>query len=394
MLIRGHHLYSDELLDFFIEQERIVSVKSANNSHPADLHADMIAPAYFDLQINGAMGINFTSDSLNQEDIEQVAKVCATHGIAAFCPTVITANYNTIRAAMTTLRRVCDASPTLRMAIPCFHLEGPFISPEDGPRGAHPREHVRDVDISLFNHWQDASGGRIKLVTLAPEIPGAIKFIEQLAQQKVVVSIGHSAAPPSIIRDAITAGATLSTHLGNGCARMLPRHENILWEQLAADTLSASIIPDGHHLPWNLVRCILRCKTLERVIVTCDSSPLAGLPPGHYTPWGSEVEITKEGKIVLSSQGVLAGSWDFTSACVEKMMEHVGLSYAEVHPLVCDQPRRLLGLPGATLDAGQRANVVLLKRDASGLLRHSTSIIGGKVHHTISNHGAGKDSPG
>ena len=228
---------------------------------------------------------------------------------------------------------------------------------------------------------QEAAEGRIKLVTLAPEVPGAIKLIEHLAKHGIVVSIGHSQASPAVIREAIAAGARLSTHLGNGCARMLPRHENILWEQLAADSLSASIIPDGHHLPWNLVQCIHRCKTLDRLIITCDASPLAGLPPGRYSPWGSEVEITTEGKIVLSSQGVLAGSWDFTSACVEMMMENTGLSYALVHPLACDQPRRLLGLPVPTLGVGQPANLVLLNRDDSGVLRHTTSIMGGKVIH-------------
>ncbi|HQR06272.1 MAG TPA: N-acetylglucosamine-6-phosphate deacetylase [Gemmatales bacterium] len=379
MLLRGYHYRTGELLDLVIEGEQIASLHAADDSQEADHLADIIAPAYFDLQINGGMGVNFTSAHLQQEELERVVEICAAHGMAAFCPTVITASNETILAAMTSLRRACETNPALNHALPWFHLEGPFISAEDGPRGAHPREQVHDADISLFQRWQEAAGGRIKLVTLAPEVPGAIKLIEHLVKQDVVVSLGHSAAPPSVIRDAIAAGAKLSTHLGNGCARMLPRHENILWEQLAADTLWASIIPDGHHLPWNLVRCILRCKTLERVIVTCDSSPLAGLPPGRYRPWGSEVEITDEGKIILSGQGVLAGSWDFTSACVEKLMEHLGLNYSEVHPLACDQPRRLLGLPVPTLEVGQRADVVLLKRDASGVLRHKTSFIGGKA---------------
>ena len=292
MLLRGHHYRTGELLDLRIEGERIVSVLAVDITRAADLEADIIAPAYFDLQINGGLGFNFTSAALQQEEIKRIVEVCTAHGVASFCPTVITASTETIQSAMTALRRACESTPDLDHALPCFHLEGPFISAEDGPRGAHPREHVRDADVSLFHRWQEAAGGRIKLVTLAPEVSGAIKLIEQLVQQGVVVSLGHSAAHPSVIRDAITAGARLSTHLGNGCARMLPRHENILWEQLAADKLSASIIPDGHHLPWNLVRCIVRCKSLERIIITCDSSPLAGLPPGHYRPWGSEVEIT------------------------------------------------------------------------------------------------------
>ena len=379
MLIRSHHYRTSALLDFLIEGGRIVSVASVNLELVPDHQANLIAPAYFDLQINGAMGINFTSATLAHDEIERVVEVCAGQGIAALCPTVITSNGETITAAMTAMRRACETSKSLATALPCFHLEGPFISGEDGPRGAHPREHVQAADNALFQCWQEAAGGRIKLVTLAPEVPGAIKLIEYLVKQGVVVSIGHSHASPAVIREAIAAGARLSTHLGNGCARLLPRHENILWEQLAADSLWASIIPDGHHLPWNLVQCIGRCKTLERLIITCDASPLAGLPPGRYAPWGNEVEITAEGKIILSGQGVLAGSWDFTSACVEKMMENTGLSYAQVHPLACDQPRRLLGLPVPTLEAGQRADLVLLNRDGSGVLRHTSSIIGGNV---------------
>ncbi len=381
MLLRGYHLSSAARVDFLLDDGRIASVTPANRGLAADLEADLIAPAYFDLQINGGMGINFTSATLTHEEIERVVEVCAAQGIAAFCPTVITASSETIMASMSALRRACEASRALLEAMPCFHLEGPFISGEDGPRGAHPWEHVQAADITLFQRWQEAARGRIKLVTLAPEVPGAIRLIEHLVKHGIVVSIGHSHASPAVIREAIAAGARLSTHLGNGCARLLPRHENILWEQLAADSLSASIIPDGHHLPWNLVQCIQRCKTLDRLIITCDASPLAGLPPGRYSPWGSEVEITAEGKIVLSSQGVLAGSWDFTSACVEKMMENMGLSYAQVHPLACGQPRRLLGLPVPTLEVGQRADLVLLNRDDSGVLRHTTSIMGGKMIH-------------
>ena len=381
MLVRGHHHRSNALLDFMIEGAgNLFPGKSIELiSRRSTFKPNSLAPAYFDLQINGGMGINFTSATLTQEEIERVAEICAAQGIAAFCPTVITASSETILAAMFALRQACEASQTLQEAMSCFHLEGPFISGEDGPRGAHPREHVRTVDIALFERWHEAAGGRIKLVTLAPEVPGAIRLIEQLVKQSIVVSIGHSQASPAVIREAIAAGAKLSTHLGNGCARVLPRHENILWEQLAADSLSASIIPDGHHLPWNLVQCIQRCKTLDRLIITCDASPLAGLPPGRYSPWGSEVEITSEGKIILSSQGVLAGSWDFTSACVEKMIANTGLSYAQVHPLACDQPRRLLGLPVPTLEVGQPANLVLLNREKSGAMRHTTSIIGGKV---------------
>src|SRR5205807_8371003 len=129
---------------------------------------------------------------------------------------------------------------------------------------------------------QDAAGGRIRLVTLAPEHEGALAFIDRLVDSGVVVALGHTGASGSRIRDAIRAGARLSTHLGNGCHALLPRHDNYLWEQLAADELWASIICDGHHLPPPVVRCLLRVKTPTRTILTCDAGSLAGLPPGRY----------------------------------------------------------------------------------------------------------------
>lgn len=379
MLIRARHYRTDLPIDAKLLDGRIAAITPSHSTAKVDLEADLVAPAYFDLQINGGMGVNFTSNNLSRTDIGQVVSICASHGIAAFCPTIITAADETIRDAMKALAQACEASQQIQEAMPCFHLEGPFISREDGPRGAHPKEHVQLPDWNQFEQWQNAAGGRIRLVTLAPELPGALPFIEKLTKHGMVASLGHTAATPAIIRDAVAAGARLSTHLGNGCARLIPRHENVLWEQLASDALFASIIPDGHHLPWNVVQCIGRCKSLDRLIITCDASPLAGLAPGRYSSWGSEVEITPEGKIVLIEQGVLAGSWDFTVTCVEKIMHHLGLTYAQIHPLAVDNPCRLLGLEVPSIDIGQPANLVLLRRDQSGQIKHSHAIIRGKV---------------
>src|SRR5436305_1458777 len=141
--------------------------------------------------------------------------------------------------------------------------------------------------LNLFAPWaefcwlQEAAGTRIRLVTLAPEHENALPFIEQLVRSGVVVALGHTAASAARIREAIAAGARLSTHLGNGSHAMLPRHDNYIWEQLAADNLWASIIVDGHHLPPSVVQSIVRCKTPSRLLLTCDASPLAGLPPGR-----------------------------------------------------------------------------------------------------------------
>src|SRR5262249_28292297 len=155
------------------------------------------------------------------------------------------------------LAKACDGDARVANAVPGFHLEGPYISSEDGPRGAHPRPHVRAPDRAEFERLQEAAGGRIRLVTLAPESAAAIAFIEWLARRGIVVAIGHTAATAEQIHAAIAAGAKLSTHLGNGSHALLPRHDNYIWAQAAADQLWASLITDGHHLPAAVVRCLV-----------------------------------------------------------------------------------------------------------------------------------------
>src|SRR5262249_44392150 len=196
------------------------------------------------------------------------------------------------------LANCVDVDPAMATAMPGFHLEGPYICPDDGPRGAHPRDHVRPPNWDEFCRFQDAAKGHIRLVTLAPELQGALSLFEKLRATGVITAVGHTAASGAVIRDAIHAGARLSTHLGNGCAAMLPRRDNCLWEQLAADELSASIITDGHHLPPSVLKTICRAKTPARTILISDASALAGLTPGMYRDLGQDVEVLAEGKIV------------------------------------------------------------------------------------------------
>ena len=253
----------------------------------------------------------------------------------------------------------CDADHALSAAIPCFHLEGPYISPVDGPRGAHPSQHVRPPDWDEFCRLQDAAQGRIRLATLAPEWEGAISFIERAAKSGVVVAIGHTAAGGEQIRDAIAAGARLSTHLGNGAHALLPRHSNYIWEQLAADELLASIICDGHHLPPAVVRCLVRVKSPARTILTCDASSLAGLPPGRYCEWEQELEVRPEGKIVVPGTDYLAGSWSFTDHCVGKVIQFAGVTLRDAVDMASARPRELLGLPPQLIEPGHPAHLVL-----------------------------------
>jgi N-acetylglucosamine-6-phosphate deacetylase len=173
------------------------------------------------------------------------------------------------------------------------------------------------------------------------------------------VSLGHTAASRDRIREAISAGARLSTHLGNGSHAVLPRHDNYIWEQLAADELYASIICDGHHLPPSVVKCILRVKTPARTILTCDASSLAGMPPGRYREWDQDFEIRPEGKIVVAGTPYLAGSWAFTDVCIGNVMRMAGVPLHEAFDMAGARPRELLGLPPLRLEVGMPAELVL-----------------------------------
>jgi N-acetylglucosamine-6-phosphate deacetylase len=325
----------------------------------ADLEAGWVAPALFDLQVNGCDGHSFNSDQLTVAAVRHVVEVCWRHGIGGFCPTVVTNSFAALVHGLTTIARACETDAEVARAVPAIHLEGPYISAEDGPRGAHPRQHVRPPDWDEFCRLQEAAGGGIRLVTLAPELDGALRFIERLVAAGAVVSLGHTAASPQQIREAIAAGARLSTHLGNGCHAVLPRHDNYLWEQLAADELWASIISDGHHLPAALVRCIMRVKTPARIILTCDASSLAGLPPGRYREWDQELEVLAGGKIVVVDSGFLAGSASFTDRCIGSVIRFAGVSLAEAVDMAGARPRELLGLSPRCLAPGQPADLVL-----------------------------------
>jgi N-acetylglucosamine-6-phosphate deacetylase len=186
-----------------------------------------------------------------------------------------------------------------------------------------------------------------------------MSFIEKLVSSGVVVAIGHTAASASQIDDAIRAGARLSTHLGNGSHALLPRHDNYVWHQLAADELWASIICDGHHLPQALVRSIVRVKSPGRLVLTCDASPLADSLPGRYRVWDQDFEVLPGGKVVVTGTTFLGGSGVFTDACIGQLLRwgEVGLGVAI--DMASVQPKKLLGLPLPALEVGAMVDLML-----------------------------------
>jgi len=321
-------------------------------SGPSPAGTPWLAPTFCDVQVNGALGVNFTDAGLTPSGVRTVADTLRSHGTGLFCPTIITAPFETVRDGLLTLTRTLEADSELARRVAGIHLEGPHISPTDGYRGAHPKEHVRPPDWDGFRRLQDAAGGRIRLVTLAPEWPDSLPFIENLRRSGVVVALGHTAADAVTLAAAIDAGATFSTHLGNGCAATIDRHHNPLWPQLADDRLTAGVIPDGHHLTDAILQCIVKVKSPARLAVTCDASPLAGLPPGRYAEWGQTFEVRPDGSVRIPGTPYLAGSGHFTDHCVSQLLARTQLSLADAVTAASVTPRRLLGRAVPELSAG------------------------------------------
>lgn len=355
MPIRARHYATGDCIDLGCEKGVFSTISPAPES--SDL--PWIAPALFDLQINGCDGISFNSDQLTTSDVRHVVDVCRKHGISQLCPTLVTNGFTALQHGFTTLRQAREQDAEVANSVPGFHLEGPYISPDDGPRGAHPKQHVRPPNREEFQRLQDAAGGHILLVTLAPEHEGSLPFIEWLTKQGLVVAIGHTGATPARIHDAIKAGARLSTHLGNGCHAVLPRHDNYLWEQLADDDLWASLICDGHHLPVSVMRCLLRAKTPSRCILTCDASSLAGLPPGRYKQWDAEFEVQEGGKVIVPGTPFLAGSGVFLDSCLDFLLRQTEVSLRDALDMASAHPRRLLKQPVRSLSPGEKADYIL-----------------------------------
>jgi N-acetylglucosamine-6-phosphate deacetylase len=302
-------------------------------------------PGFLDLQVNGFAGVDFNDPSTSPDQVHHAIAALRGHGVTAILPTIISGPLDRYeRCARTLLRANAPA-------ILGLHMEGPYISPEDGARGAHRREDTAPASIDDFKRRQEIAGGRVRVVTLAPEVPGALALVEHLRDTGVRVAIGHTAASPEQVRDAVRAGATLSTHLGNGCAQMLPRHPNFLWEQLAADELLASIIVDGHHLPAATVKSMIRAKTPRRVVLVTDAIAAAGQPPGDYQLGALTVTLDQNGRVAVPGQPNLAGSALSMDRAVANTVKFAGVTLDDALAMASTTPAEYLGLkPSGSLD--------------------------------------------
>ena len=298
---------------------------------------------FVDVQINGNAGVDFSDPELTEEMFMKAADHIFASGTEVFLPTIVTSPKEVYLRNLAVIRKACESRGLLGQ-IPGVHLEGPFISDQPGAVGAHKRECVIAPDCAFFDEIMEKSGNYVKMLTVAAELPGVNELIRHAASQGVAVSCGHQLAGIDELAAAARAGAKLLTHLGNGCPNLINRHKNMIWAGMACDELTAMIITDGHHLPPELIKCFIRVKGPERIIVTSDAAPIAGFPPGRYNMWGNDAVLEPNGRYHNPEKGCLVGSSASMRDCVNYLRSLELLSEAEIEMVARTNPLKMIGL--------------------------------------------------
>ena len=371
-------LYSDKSpVSIEIDNGLIISIKKINSLKD---YSQYVAPGFIDIQINGYMSHDFSAPDLSIEKVQQVTEDLWKTGVTTYFPTIITTSHERLLKNLAILTKALK-NEKVKLSVPGFHLEGPYISPIDGYRGAHNKKWVRPPDWKEFVQYNKTAENKIIQITLAPDLDGAIKFIEKCRNKGILVSLGHHNASTEFIRQAIDAGAILTTHLGNGCANMIHRHKNPLWSQLADDRLHATIIADGHHLLPEELKVFFIVKGPEKLMLISDMTGLAGMPPGDYTWDGKDVVMTADGMIMLPKQDALAGAALPISIGIGNMMRHTQCSLAEAIHMAARNQAKLFGLKDrGEIAVGKRADMVLFTLDDNTIAIKKTILAGEVVY--------------
>ncbi|KPK83699.1 MAG: hypothetical protein AMS27_12095 [Bacteroides sp. SM23_62_1] len=344
-----------------------------------------VAPGLIDNQVNGFAGVSFSfsGGDLTIEGLEKATKALWEVGVTTYLPTLTTNSHEILLRNFEILAEGMK-NPGLHGSIAGFHLEGPYISPEDGYRGAHPLRYVRKPDWEEFMELYEASGKNIIQVTLAPDMEGAMEMITRLHEMGIVVALGHHNAPAEVITEAINKGARIATHLGNGCANMIHRHNNPLWSQLSDDRLMISIICDGFHLNPEEIRVFYKVKGPGKTIITSDVTHFAGLPAGEYTtPKGDTIELTPEGMIRYPAQNVLYGSASPITKGVGHIMQVTGCSLKQAIRMASTNVALLYGLQDrGKIKSGMKADLILFTVEDFKIKIAKTIVEGEVVYKT------------
>lgn len=362
-----------------IEDGKIQRIMRKESLSDPALAGVYVAPGLIDHQVNGYLSYAFVGEDLTLEQVQKITRTFWEKGITTYLPTLTSHSSDRLAKNFRLLSEIIK-DDIVGASVPGFHLEGPYISPIDGFRGAHNAAYIKPPSWEEFSRWYEASGRNIIEVTVAPEIEGAIDFIARCRQLGITVALGHHNGTAEVIQQAVDAGASVSTHLGNGCANMIHRHDNPIWPQLAEDRLTASIIVDGFHLRPEEVQTFYKVKGPDRTILVSDVIRLAGLPPGRYEDFDQEVVVTPEGKVMMPAQNVLAGASFLITEGIKNVMAFTQCSLAEAIHMASRNPARLLGLDDrGEISPGKRADLVLFKIEEDGSLDIRQTLVRGEV---------------
>ncbi len=357
MQLSGRRYDTGEPVEIDVQGDRIGAVRSL----PSADGLPLVAPGLVDLQVNGYGGQEFNDLRLNVDQVAAISRAMDADGVTSYLATTTTHSFEMLCHAFQTIVAACRQSAVVACRVAGIHLEGPYISPQDGPRGAHPLEHCRPPDWDEFQRLQEAAEGHIKILTLSPEYDQAPAFIEKVAASGVLVAIGHTAADSAQIAAAVDAGARMSTHLGNGAHGQIRRHPNYIWDQLADDRLVASLIVDGHHLPPTVVKCFVRAKGLARCVLVSDLVGMAGMPPGRYTNTSiGDIEVLEDGRLVVAGhRQYQAGAGLPKTNGVANLMRFADVPLATAVEMASTRPAELVGVRCGGLEVGAPADLLL-----------------------------------
>lgn len=315
--------------------------------NPSGLKTAGMTPfgSYFDLQVNGFGGVDFNADNLTPASLNAACQKLVSEGVAGVLATVITADINDMAARLRAIYSIREKDPLVAEVVEGFHIEGPFISPRDGYRGAHAAAAVRPSDTDAMNRLVEATGGLTKVVTLAPECDPGFRVTRMLAQQGITISAGHTDASLDQLKGAIDAGLSMFTHVGNGCPMLVHRHDNIIQRALSlADRLWLTFIADGAHVPWAALGNYFRCAGLDRCIVVSDAIAAAGLGPGRYTLGHWDLLIGEDMVARAPDGSHLVGSAGTMDRSAKNLREQLKFGDLEIQRLTCENPRRAISV--------------------------------------------------
>jgi len=298
-------------------------------------------PGYVDLQVNGHAGVDFSSPELTVDAFLNAAEALLHAGTAVFLPTLITAPPELYRRNLAVIRAAVDKAG-LQREIPGVHLEGPFLSSAPGAVGCHDPACIQVPDPAALDLLRAECGDFIRLLTVAADQPGVEALIRHARSCGIAVSLGHHLADAAQIHRAALAGAQALTHLGNGVPNQLDRHRNPIWAGLAEDDLTAMIITDGHHLPPEVIKCMVRAKGAAGIIVVSDAAPVTGLPPGPYHMLGNDAVLETNGRFHNPAKGCLVGSASTMKRCMDYLASQELLTSEELEQVGYHNPLALI----------------------------------------------------